>query len=81
MVGVHASADRLTGDTMSETTWTPVAALATRLRIAVAGPVSVTLGPTVDVSTRSVRLTLGETPLYQASLVRFRWDVRAQIWF
>lgn len=79
--GVHASADRMTGGTTSETAWTPVASLAPRLRVAVAGPVSVTLGPTLDVSTRSVHLTLGETPLYQASLVRFRWDVRAQIWF
>jgi len=81
VLSIWSSADRTTGaSAMSETVWAPVVSLAPHVRIAVAGPLHVTLGPTLDLS-RPVLLTLGQTPLYQASWLRFRWDIRAQLWF
>ena len=84
VVSVWSSAQRITTtatDAMSERVWTPLAAFAPHLRILLAGPLHVTVGPTLEIASRAVLLTLGDTPLYHASLVRFRWDVRAQIWF
>ncbi len=82
IAAVWSSADRSDGQAaMSDHAVTPVLALAPRLRLAVAGPLGVSLGPTLEVAARSVRFSLGDTPLYHASLVRLRWDLRAQIWF
>jgi len=82
VLSVWSSADRTTGAAaMSEHTATPVAALAPHLRIQVAGPLHVIAGPTLEIASRPILLTLGDTPLYHASFVRFRWDVRAQLWF
>jgi hypothetical protein len=78
---VWSSADRSNGaDAMSERVWTPIASLAPHVRFKVTLPFHITAGPTIDVS-RSIDLTLGDTPLYHASWLRFRWDIRAQLWF
>jgi len=82
VVAVWSSADRSDGQpAMSDHAITPIASLAPRLRLAVAGPIGLSLGPTLDVAPRSVRFSLGDTPLYHAGMARLRWDVRAQIWF
>lgn len=82
VLSVWASADRVTGaDAMSETVWAPFVAVAPHLRIKIAGPLHVTVGPTLDLALRRVELSVGESALYRASLVRFRWDARAQLWF
>ncbi|MGE0397650.1 MAG: hypothetical protein AB7T06_13095 [Kofleriaceae bacterium] len=81
VASVWSSADRSNGaEAMSERVWTPIASLAPRLRVAVVRPFHVILGPSVDIS-RSISLALGQTPLYRASWLRFRWDIRAELWF
>jgi hypothetical protein len=82
LASVWASADRSTGvEAMSETVWTPFVAIAPHLRIALAGPLHVTVGPTLDLAWRRVDLRVAEVPLYHAGVVRFRWDARVQLWF
>ena len=79
---VRSEATRTGGaPAMSAQVWTPAAAVAPRLGLPLAGPLGLALGPTVEASTRAVRLTLGDTPLYNASRVRLRWDVRAELRF
>lgn len=79
---VGAVATRTGADVdMSSRVWTPAAALAPRVRLPVAGPLAVALGPTLEASSRAVRLSLGDTPLYNASRLRLRWDVRAEVRF
>jgi hypothetical protein len=82
VLSVGSSADRVTGAAaMSDREWTPILSFDPHLAVRVAGPLYVLVGPTLDLATHSVDISLGDTPLYHASLVRFRWDVRAQIWF
>jgi hypothetical protein len=82
VLGVGSAATRTgTSVEMSDRVWTPVAAVAPRIRLPLAGPLGLAIGPTVEASSRPVRLTLGDTALYNASRVRLRLDVRAELRF
>ncbi len=78
---VWSSAERSNGTpAMSERVWTPIATFAPHVRLGLTRRFHLALGPTLDVS-RAISLTLGDTLLYRASSVRFRWDIRAERWF
>lgn len=82
VLAVWSSAARITGaDAMSESALTPFVAVAPHVRVRLTDALHLTLGPTLDLSPRTVDLAVGEVPLYHAGVVRFRWDARAQIWF
>jgi hypothetical protein len=81
-IGVHGSATRTNdASAMSADVWTPAAALAPRLRVAAFGPLSFSLGPTLELLARPVDLRLGVSPLYHSGRVRVRGELRAEIAF
>ena len=81
-IGVHAAATRTNqASAMSADVWTPAAALAPRLRVAVVGPLWLTLGPTLEILARPVELDLGVSQLYDAGGLRLRGDLNAELAF
>ncbi len=81
-IGVHGAATRTNlASAMTADVWTPAAALAPRIRLAVVGPLALTLGPTLEVLTRSVELDLGVSSLYDAGRVQLRGDIYAELAF
>ncbi len=81
-IGVHGSAMRTTtSSAMTDDVWTPAAALAPRIRVALVGPLAVTGGPTLELHARTVALDLGDSPLYHAGRVRLRGDVHLELSF
>jgi hypothetical protein len=66
---------------MSADVWTPAVALAPWIQFAVVGPLSLALGPTLEIAARPVELDLGVSPLYHAGRVRLRGDVHVELAF
>lgn len=78
---VWSTGQRDGGPAMTAGIWVPIASLAPRLRFDVSAAFAITAGPGVDLAMRTVRLTLGDIPLYEAGHVQWRWDLRAQLRF
>jgi len=78
---VWSTGQRDGGPAMEEQVWIPTASVAPRVRFDIASRVAITAGIGVDLALRTVRLTLGDMPLYEAGHVQLRWDLRAQLRF